>query len=150
VRIILFTKLSPGGLAPPDPPTHARAHRFVGALRACGSLASLVRAWLRFTSGEFSSRSSLRGASPRRTPLHTRARTASSARSARVAHSPRSFALGFASRRENSLHEALSGELRPAGPPYTRARAPLRRRAPRVWLTRLARSRLASLHVRKA
>src|SRR5439155_6023145 len=52
------------------------------------------------------------------------------ARSVRVAHSLRSFA----------WHQSLPGGLRPPEPPYTGARAPLRRRAPFAWLTRCARS----------
>src|SRR5260221_8336964 len=67
-----------------------------------------------------------RGASPRRTPLHAPSLAASPARSVRVAHSL-------------TLVRFLSGGFRPAGPPYTLPRSPLRRLAPFAWLTHAVR-----------
>src|SRR5258708_5604823 len=100
----------PGGFAPPAPPTRSLARRFAGSLRSRGSPAAPRSLFVR-------------RASPRRTPLHAPSLAASPARSVRVAHSL-------------TLVRFLSGGLRPAGPPYTLPRSPLRRLAPFAWLTR--------------
>src|ERR1043165_6436281 len=80
------------------------------------------------------------GASPRRTPLHAPSLAASPASSGRVAGSRCSFA-GCDHCPFTLSPSLLTGGLRPAGPPYTRPRSPLRRLAPVAWLARGARSR---------
>src|ERR671914_99531 len=75
----------------------------------------------------------VRGASPRRPPLHAHSRGPHDPRSVRVAHSLRSFA---------SDPSCVSGGLRPAGPPYTLTPGGPTIPAPFVWLTRCARSLL--------
>ena len=75
-----------------------------------------------------------RGFAPR-TPLHAPSRAAAPARSGRVARSHGSLAPC----NERQVYEMASSLIRGASPlglPYTRPRAPLRRRAPVAWLAR--------------
>ena len=78
-----------------------------------------------------------------RTPLHAPSRAAAPARSGRVARSHGSLAPW----NERQVYEMASSLIRGASPlglPYTRPRAPLRRRAPVAWLARTARSLLGT------
>ena len=130
------------GLRPSDSPNALSRAASAGALRSRGSLAALARPWNERQVYELASRPvQPRGFAPR-TPLHALSRAASAGASGRVARSRRSLALGTSVRFMSCLSTKLNRGASPLGLPYTLSRAPLRRRAPVVWLARDARSHL--------
>ena len=148
----------PRGLRPRTPARRARRARSVGALRSRGRFAALARAWDDSRAHSVISRITrqglpaanilIRGASPlsdspytrSRAPLRRRAPIAwlASLRSLAPGNDPRAHSvISRITRQGLPAANILIRGASPLGLPYTRSRAPLRRRAPIAWLASL-------------